>query len=95
MNRLEWTPLAERDLRHAFRFIAQDGEAAARRVVQKIFAQAKYLRVYPSMGRPGRVIGTRELVISGTPLILVYRIEGPVIQIISIMHGARAWPEHF
>jgi toxin ParE1/3/4 len=45
------------------------------------------------MGRPGRVPGTRELVIPKTPFIVPYRLQRKVIQILRVYHGARRWPE--
>jgi len=44
------------------------------------------------MGRPGRKKGTRELVISRTPFVVVYRAKGPRIEIIRLLHGAQRWP---
>jgi toxin ParE1/3/4 len=49
----------------------------------------------PEMGRPGRVPGTRELVIPRTPFIVPYRLVGNTIQVLRIFHGARRWPEAF
>jgi toxin ParE1/3/4 len=45
------------------------------------------------MGRPGRVPGTRELVIPNTPFIVPYRVVGNTIQVLRILHGARPWPD--
>lgn len=47
------------------------------------------------MGRPGRVPGTRELVIPRTTFIVPYRLVGNTIQILRIFHGTRRWPETF
>jgi toxin ParE1/3/4 len=47
------------------------------------------------MGRPGRVPGTRELVIPGTRFIVPYRLQGNTIQVLRVFHGARRWPERF
>ena len=47
------------------------------------------------MGRPGRIPGTRELVIPKTPFIVPYRLQRNVIQILRVYHGARRWPENF
>ncbi len=49
----------------------------------------------PEMGRPGRVPGTRELVIPRTPFIVPYRLVGNTIQILRVFHGTRRWPEAF
>ena len=47
------------------------------------------------MGRPGRVPGTRELVIAQTPYVVPYLVQGAAIQILRVYHGARRWPEGF
>jgi plasmid stabilization system protein ParE len=47
------------------------------------------------MGRPGRVPDTRELVISGTPYIVAYQVQGKVITILRILHSSRRWPKQF
>lgn len=44
-------------------------------------------------GRPGRVPGIRELVISNTPFIAAYAIENDRIVILAVYHGAQQWPE--
>lgn len=61
-----------------------------RRIVETVSA----LAYYPKMGRPGRDESTRELVVSGTPYIAVYRLRERV-DVITIFHAARKWPEHF
>jgi toxin ParE1/3/4 len=45
------------------------------------------------MGRPGRIDGTRELVINSTPYIAAYRIEGETVRILRVLHGAQQWPD--
>lgn len=47
------------------------------------------------MGRLGRVHGTRELVIPGTPLLIAYRVRKDGIRILAVLHGARRWPGQF
>jgi toxin ParE1/3/4 len=49
----------------------------------------------PHMRRPGRVPGTRELVIAQTPYIVPYRVQCGSIQILRVYHGARRWPDSF
>ncbi len=53
------------------------------------------LEAHPEMGRVGRVEGTRELVISGTPFFAAYRIARRRVEILALIHGARRWPEEF
>jgi toxin ParE1/3/4 len=44
------------------------------------------------MGRPGRVTGTRELVISGTPFVVIYRLQEQSIEVLRLLHSAQQWP---
>jgi toxin ParE1/3/4 len=53
------------------------------------------LRRMPARGRPVRVPGTRELVVPRTPFLVPYRVAGDHIDILGIMHAARAWPSAF
>ncbi|MGH9660026.1 MAG: type II toxin-antitoxin system RelE/ParE family toxin, partial [Bryobacteraceae bacterium] len=46
----------------------------------------------PQMGRPGRVLGTRELVVPDTPYIIPYRVRGERLELIAVFHGAQKWP---
>jgi len=43
------------------------------------------------MGRLGRVKGTRELVVSGTPYVICYRVEPDAVVILRLLHGAQKW----
>jgi toxin ParE1/3/4 len=91
-----WSPEAIADLAALRAYIAQDDPAAARRIALHILHNVEALLPnHPGMGRPGRVPGTRELVIPKTPFIVPYRLEGDRIQILRVFHGARRWPERF
>jgi toxin ParE1/3/4 len=91
-----WSPEAIEDLNSLRTYIAEDNPLAARRVVLQIMLNIeRLLPDNPRMGRPGRVSGTRELVIAKTPFIAPYRLQRNVIQILRIYHGARCWPENF
>lgn len=94
--RLRWLRGARRDVRQIGRYIVQDSADAAERVTTRIVEAVDLLRDQPGMGRPGRVIGTRELVIFGTPYIAAYRIRGEsTVEVIAVLHGAQRWPESF
>lgn len=69
-----------------------DNPSAAERMAERVREAVEYLLEYPNMGKPGRVSGTRELVVSGTPFIVVYRVAVLTIQILRILHHARKWP---
>ncbi len=93
--KLRWTRLALEDLNHAYDHVAADNPAAARSVIDRIESAVNALLAHPELGRLGRVEGTRELVISGTPFIVAYRIAKKRIEILALMHGARRWPDEF
>jgi len=90
--RLEWTQPAFKDVQEAGRYIALDDPHAAKRMAERVREAVEYLVDQPNIGRPGRMQGTRELVISGTPFIAVYWVRGDVVQILRLLHHARQWP---
>jgi toxin ParE1/3/4 len=93
---LIWSPEAIADLAALRVYIEQDDPAAAQRVALHIIRHVETsLPNSPEMGRPGRVPGTRELVIPRTPYIVPYRLVGNTIQVLRVFHGARRWPEAF
>jgi toxin ParE1/3/4 len=68
--RVKWLRRALANLETEANYIAEDAEderAAAVRVVQRILRSVELLKKNPAMGRAGRVPGTRELVVGGTP----------------------------
>src|SRR5208282_6635878 len=79
----------------AARFISLGSPQAAARLVETITVSVNRLAEFPWLGRPGRISGTRELVISGTPYIVPYRVRGDVVQLIRVFHAARKWPSQF
>ncbi len=89
---LEWTRPALNDLKSARNYIAADNPGAAEKTAERILEAVEYLLEYPNMGRLGRVLDTRELIISGTPFVIVYRVIVPRIQILRVLHHARKWP---
>ena len=93
--KIKWVRLALTDPDEAAAFISQDNTEAAKRTVKRIRDAARLLSDQPDAGRPGRVHGTRELVIADTPFILPYRVVKNTVQILRVLHGARKWPEQF
>ena len=91
-----WSVEAVDDLRSLRAFIAKGSPQAARAMALTIVAAIEnLLPENPHSGRPGRVPGTRELVIPKTPFIVPYRVQGGALQILRIYHSARRWPEQF
>ena len=92
--RLRWTRRAERDLDEIAAYIGQDSPAAAARVVLELIDQVEsLLPEQPAVGRPGRVLGTRELVIGGLPYVIPYRVRGNDLEILRVLHASRRWPD--
>jgi len=89
---VQWTVSAGLDREAAIDYIAKDNLSAALSQLDEIEGQTDRLADYPKLGRPGRVKGTRELVVNRTPFIVVYRIKGEFIQILRVLHGAQQWP---
>jgi toxin ParE1/3/4 len=90
--RLEWTLKALGDLREAGNTISEDNPQAAEKMALRVQEAVEYLLGHPNIGRPGRLPNTRELVISGTPFIVVYWVRGMAVQILRILHHSRKWP---
>jgi len=91
-----WEPEAIDDLTSLRAYIAENDPAAARRIALHIAHNIEQLLPNnPRMGRPGRVPGTRELVVPKTPFIVPYRLQRNVIQILRAYHGSQRWPESF
>ncbi len=88
-----WLSRAVQDVRGIEQYIEQDNPAAARRVEQRIKGVVRLLAEHPHMGRPGRVSGTREFVVSGTPYIVAYTVREDRIAILAVIHSSRKWPD--
>jgi addiction module RelE/StbE family toxin len=91
--RLEWSVFALEDRDGIFDYIEEDSPRAAVVVDGRIRTQVRQLLQFPETGRLGRVDGTRELVISQTPYIAAYRINGDTVRILRVLHGAQQWPD--
>lgn len=93
--RVRWLRKALTNLDTEAQYIARDSPAAAIRTVNKITQAVDRLSQYPSMGRPGRVPGTRELVVPGTPYIVPHRVRDDTVEVLRIFHASRKWPDKF
>lgn len=93
--RLQWTPTASRNLEAIEAYIERDNLLAALETVLEILRQVEVLKDHPGLGRPGRVEGTRELVITGLPYIVPYLVEGERVIVLRVLHAARKWPKKF
>lgn len=92
-KKIRWLRLALFDLDELMSYIAKDNPEAANKVANKIWQTTGLLSDHPAIGKPGRVPGTREMVVSGTSYVLPYRVTANEVQILRVLHGARKWPE--
>jgi toxin ParE1/3/4 len=90
--RVSWLASARANLIAIAEHIAHDNPAAAYAVHEAILRHAGRLATHPRLGRAGRITGTRELVVPGTPYIVAYRVAAQEIVILRVLHGARRWP---
>lgn len=91
-SRIRWTRRALRRLDEIGAYISSEDPVAASRVVARIVTAAEGLADYSSLGRPGRIKGTRELVLVDIPYIIAYRIGDGQPEILTVMHSAQKWP---
>jgi addiction module RelE/StbE family toxin len=89
---IRWTRRALRRLDGIGAYIAKDDPAAAK-AVTRIVAAIERLASQPALGRPGRLPGTRELVLADISYIIAYRVNGADIEILTIMRSAQRWPD--
>ena len=94
-HRLIYPRRYRRQLEDIHEGIAAENPLAASRVIERIRIAVERLQEFPEIGRPGRVPGTRELVIVGTPYIVPYRLKDGTVEIITVLHSAQRWPDRF
>ena len=89
---VRWLRTALRNLEDEAAYIAADDRAAARLVVGRVLQAVEQLAEQPSLGRPGRVPGTRELVVAGTRYLVPYRVRRDAVEILRVFHTSRRLP---
>lgn len=92
---IRWREQAERDLDQIIDYLLDRNPRAALSVRRAIQEHLALLAMHPGMGRPGRVPGTRELVIARSPHIVAYTVDtfADTVIILRVLHGARRWPD--
>jgi len=89
---LRWTVDVVSDLAAIKDYIEADNPEAARKIASRILAQAESLLLHPAKGRLGRVLNTRESVISDLPYIIIYRVKDDQLEILRVLHTSRKDP---
>jgi toxin ParE1/3/4 len=91
--RLVWARLALADRDAIFSYLEQRSPQAAIRIDELIVNAARRLIKFPEIGRLGRIEGTRELMVAGTPYIAAYAVLPDRVRILRVLHGAQMWPD--
>ena len=91
--RIRWTTTASNNLDQIEKYIAKDNPRAAIAMVLNILNTVSLLAEQPAMGRPGRIVNTKELVIAGTPYLVPYRIKNQTVEVLRVFHSAMKWVE--
>lgn len=90
--RVNWTEQAMGLLVAAVEHYAKAHDPVkAYQTFDQVIDRAKALGDHPGIGRRGRVAGTKEFVLKGTPFILVYQVSGDQVDILRVLHGSQAW----
>lgn len=94
---VRWTNRAVTLWEQAFEFIESENSPAAHRIAERIIQITEMLAVHPFAGRPGRILGTREFPVPGSPFILAYGVDTPAdtLWVYAVYHGRRRWPKNF
>jgi plasmid stabilization system protein ParE len=93
--RVRWLHKALRNLDDEATYIATDDATAARLVVKRVLDAVSSLAEQPGLGRPGRVPGTRELIVAKTRYIVPYRVRGETVEILRVFHTSRRLPDRW
>jgi toxin ParE1/3/4 len=91
--KVRWTRLAPGDINSAYEYVALDDVDAADQFLERIQEAAAILVRHPMAGAVGRIPGTRELVVPGTPWIIPHRVRPGFVDILAVIHGSHEWPD--
>jgi addiction module RelE/StbE family toxin len=90
--RVRWTKRALRRLDEIGAYVAEDDPAASELVILRIVTAVEALAIHPLLGRPGRITGTREMVLGDVSYIIAYRVVRDELAVLTVMHSAQKWP---
>jgi len=91
--RIVWSRRALVQLTALRDYIAEDSPESAASVATRILECVDLLSRHPEIGRAGRVVGTRELMVPGNPYSVPYRLRRDSLELIGVFHGRQKWPK--
>ncbi len=90
--RVVWRRRALADLRALREFIARNNPSAAARTAARVHQAVARLAAFPHQGRAGRDPSTRELIVTGTPYLVIYHVHQGTVEVLRVLHGRQQWP---
>lgn len=90
--RIAWTLEAADDLEQITDYLFDQNPSIAPEIIRRIYHAPSVLKKFPHRGKPGRKDGTRELVLSPLPYVIVYEVMTETIRLLRVLHGAQRWP---
>jgi addiction module RelE/StbE family toxin len=91
--RLRWSAAAAGDLENIADFLFEKTLQNAPQLIHRIYDATQSLQKFPNRGRPGKKMGTRELLIPALPYFVVYQVKGDALYIVRILHSSQRWPK--
>jgi toxin ParE1/3/4 len=89
---IRWSPEAAADFAGIIEYVRTQKLSAADRIAHTVYDTVTSLESFSRRGRPGRIEGTRELVLAPLPFVVVYRITQNVVEVVRVLHGSQRWP---
>jgi len=90
--KIRWSPEASVDFAGIVEYIRAQNPSAAERVARSIYESVSSLETFAERGRLGKVAGTRELVLTPLPFVVVYRVKEDAVEVARVLHGSQHWP---
>ena len=90
--KLKWTREADVELLKLTSYVYPRNRSAALKLYARTHQRVRQLEEFPYSGRPGRIAGTRELVIGQGPYIAVYVVDTDGVTIHNVFHTLQQWP---
>ena len=85
-----WSPLAIEQVGSMVEHIGRDDPAAAESICSRIHERVEQLESFPELGPPGRLEGTRQLMVTGTKYVVVYEVTSDAVVVLDVWHVAQS-----
>jgi len=93
--KIRWLRKALENIEQEAAYISRENPAAANKVVQHIYNSVALLADNPTLGHPGRIPDTRELIVPDTRYIIPYRVCPRLkqVEILRVFNASRKLPQ--